>query len=454
MTTAADRGAMSAGEDAVARRRRSTELGLLVVAMVVIGAAYTLASLGRSASLPADIVPFLAVLFALFVAAHVAIRRLAPRADAMLVPLAALLNGLGYVFIARLDDDLAGQQAAWTAVAMVAFVLTLAFVRRVRTLARMRYTILLAGVILIVLPLLPAVGVSINGARIWTRIGPLSFQPGEFAKIALAIFFAAYLVERRELLSMATFRLGPLVMPEPKHLAPLLVAWGVSLVVMIFEKDLGSALLFFVLFITMLWVATGRLSYLIVGVLLFAAGAFLAYSAFEHVQLRVDMWLDPWQDPLDGGFQIVQATYAMAWGGLGGTGLGLGIDGRIPYQETDFIFAIIGEELGLAGATAIVVSYLLIVGRGFRVATTAADPFAKLLATGLTSLVAIQSFIIMAGVIRLLPLTGVTLPFVSYGGSSLVSNWIIIALLVRLSDEAELPALDAADDRTTVLARG
>jgi peptidoglycan glycosyltransferase len=437
-------------------RRRSTELGLLVLAMVVVGSAYTLASLGSSASIPANIVPFLVILLALFLAAHFAVRKLAPRADPMLVPVAALLNGLGYVFIARLDPDLAGQQAAWVGVAMVGFVVTLLFVRRVRELERMRYTIGLIGVVLVVLPLVPGLGVLIHGARIWTRLGPVRFQPGEFAKIALAIFFAAYLVERREVLGMATFKVGPIKTPEPKHLAPVLVAWGFSLVVMIFERDLGSALLFFLLFLTILWVATERLSYLFVGILLFAIGAYITYRSFGHVRLRVDMWLDPWQDPLDDGFQIVQATYALAWGGLGGTGLGLGIDGRIPFQETDFIFAIIGEELGLAGATAVLVGFLLLAGTGFRIAIRATDAFSKLVAVGLTSLLAFQSFIIMAGVIRLLPLTGVTLPFVSYGGSSLVSNWILIALLIRISDEVNGSSLPAGvgEQMTTVLSRG
>ncbi len=447
---------MTAAATAAEPRRRSTELGLLVLAMIVVGSAYTLASLGSSASIPANIIPFLGILVVLFLCAHVAVRKLAPHADPMLVPVAALLNGLGYVFIARLDEGLAGQQAAWVGVSMVGFTLTLLFVRRVRDLERMRYTIGLIGVVLVVLPLIPGLGVLINGARIWTRIGPIRFQPGEFAKIALAIFFAAYLVERREMLGMATFRIGPIKTPEPKHLAPVLVAWGFSLVVMIFEKDLGSALLFFLLFLTILWVATERLSYLVVGTLLFALGSYLTYRAFGHVQQRVDMWLDPWQDQLDKGFQIVQAQYALAWGGLGGTGLGLGIDGRIPFQETDFIFAIIGEELGLAGAGAVLVAFLLLAGTGFRIAVRATDAFSKLAATGLTSLIAFQSFIIMAGVIRLLPLTGVTLPFVSYGGSSLVPNWILIALLIRISDEVNGSTLPAGsgEQMTTVLSRG
>ena len=417
----------------------------MVLVGIIVGAAYTLASLGRSASIPADIGPFLAILFALFALAHVAVRRMAPNADPMLLPLAVLLNGLGYVLIARLDEGLAAQQSAWTAIGIFGFLATLWFVKNVRMFQSVRYLIGLIGVALLALPLVPGVGVEINGARIWVALGPVSFQPGEFAKIALAIFFAAYLVENRELLGTATFKVGPIRMPEPKHLAPILVAWGLSLVLMIYEKDLGSALLFFVLFATVLWVATGRLSYLIISLGLFGAGAYFAWRTFSHVQVRVATWLDPWQDPSGDGFQIIQSSYALAWGGLTGTGLGLGINGRIPFEETDFIFAIIGEELGLAGTVGIVVTFLLIVGAGYRTAVQIEDPFSKLLAVGLTTLIGVQAFVIMGGVTRLLPLTGVTLPFVSYGGSSLLSNWILVALLVRISDSANSQAAEATD---------
>jgi len=425
-------------------RHRSTEAGLLFLAALVIGFAYTLASLGTSSSIPVNIGPFLGVVLGLFVVAHVAVRRLAPNADQLILPLAAILNGLGYVMIARLNEQLAAQQAAWTGAGIIAFIVTLAVIRRVRQFERLRYTVGLIGVLLLVAPLIPGVGRQINGARIWIRVGPFSLQPGEFAKIALAIFFAAYVVERRELLTTSTWRLGPLRLPDPRHLAPLLVAWAFSLLVMMFQRDLGSALLFFVLFLTVLWVGTGRAGYLAVGGALFGAGVYLAWQRFTHVQTRVSMWLDPWQDPTDRGFQIVQATYALAWGGVTGAGLGQGIDGRIPYQETDFIFAMIGEELGLLGTTAVLIVFLLIVGSGFRIAARATDPFAKLLACGLTTLIGFQAFLIMGGVTRLLPLTGVTLPFVSYGGSSLVSNWILMALLIRLSDEQRRSATQSA----------
>ncbi len=429
---------------ALGTRRRTTELGLLVLAVLIILGAYALASLGRNASLPADIWPFLAVLLALLVGAHLANRRLARAADSLLLPLAALLNGIGYVFIARLDQDLAALQASWTAVGIVAYVVTLLAVRDVRLLQRYRYTAGLVGVLLLILPLLPGIGRSINGARIWVSVGPVSFQPGEFAKIAFAVFFAGYLVERRELLSVATFRVGPFNTPDPKHFAPILLAWGASLVVLIFQRDLGSALLFFLLFVVMLWVATGRVSYLLVGMGLFLVGAFVSWLSFEHVQKRVSVWVDPWADPQGSGYQIIQAAYALAWGGTSGVGPGLGIAGRIPYDETDFIFAIIGEELGLLGTTAILCAFLLLAGTGLRVARESRDPFPSLLAVGLTVLIAFQAFIIMGGVTRLLPLTGVTLPFVSYGGSSLVANYVLLALLVRISDQTARRAPERA----------
>ena len=421
--------------------RRNTELGLLVLGTLVTVGAYLLASLAKDATIPANIGPFLAIVLGLMVGAHVAVRRLAPDADGTLLPIAALLNGLGYVFIVRLDEakaspkNLAGLQSGWIAVGVGAFILTLLFIRRVRDLERYRWTIGFAGIGLLLLPLVPGVGKTINGAKIWVGIGPISFQPGEFAKILLAIFFASYLVEKRELLAVSSFRLGPIPLPDPKHLGPVLLAWGVSLVVMVAERDLGSSLLFFALFVALLWVATERATYLVVGLALFAGGAIFAHSQFTHVQERVDIWLDPWQDPKDDGFQIVESAFAFSAGGVTGTGLNLGSPTRIPYAETDFIFAAVGEELGLVGASAVLLAFLLIVGAGLRIALRTEVHFERLLATGLTVLIGVQSFIIMAGVIRLLPLTGVTLPFVSYGGSSLIANYVLLALLLRISDD-------------------
>lgn len=432
--------------------RRTTELGLIVLGVLVIGGAYVLASLGRTARMPANLVPFLVVILGLLVAAHLAVRRLAPHADGILLPLAGLLNGLGYVFIARLDEDLAGLQAVWTALGVGAFVLTLLIVRRARDLERLRYTVALIGVALLLLPLVPVLGRNINGARLWVRLGPVTFQPGEFAKVALAVFFASYLVEKRELLSVATRRIGPLSLPDPRHFGPILLAWGVSLVIIMAERDLGSALLFFALFIAMLWVATGRAAYLAVGGALFAFGAAFAWSIFAHVQQRVRIWLNPWPYANDQGYQLVQALFAMGSGGFAGTGISLGSPQKIPAAATDFIFAAIGEELGLLGTAAVLVAFLLIVGAGLRIALRAEQPFEKMLAAGLTTIIGLQTFIIIGGVTRLVPLTGITLPFVSYGGSSLLANYILLALLLRISDDTARRHADqaAAEELTRV----
>jgi peptidoglycan glycosyltransferase len=413
--------------------RRTTELGLLALVAGVVALAYTLASLGLDSELPANLWPFLGAILVLLVGTNLLTRWLAPDADPTILPLAAALNGLGYVTIARIDPDLAALQAAWTLIGVAIFAVVLAVVRSSRNLANYRWTIGLIGLVLLLLPLTP-LGVTINGARIWVSAGPVSFQPGELAKVALAIFFAGYLVEKRELLAMGSWGVGRLRIPDPKHLGPVMVAWVVSLLVMMYQTDLGSSLLFFALFMVMVWVATERASYLVVGGALFAGGAVVAWSTFDHVQQRVRTWLDPWSDVLGEGFQIAQATFAMADGGLVGTGLGLSGRIGIPVAETDFIFAVIAQELGLVGASAVLGAYVLLVGVGLRTAIRADNPFDKLLATGLATLIGVQAFIILAGVTRVLPLTGITLPFVSYGGSSLLGSWLLLALLVRISD--------------------
>ncbi len=428
------------------RRRRNTELSLLITVAIVVVAAYVLASLGRLAELPANIVPFLGIILGLLLVAHLATRRLAPLADPVLLPLAGLLNGFGYVFIARLDEDLAGLQAVWTLVGVGAFCATLLVVRRTRVLEQYRYTLMLIGILLLVLPLTPVIGQTINGARIWVSLGPINFQPGEFAKIAFAVFFAAYLVDKREVLALSTTRFAGMSIPEARHLGPILLAWGASVLVMVFERDLGSSLLFFALFVVLLWVATEKPSYLVMSLLMFAAGSTISYNRFGHVRQRVEVWLDPFDDPFGDGFQVTQSAFALADGGITGTGLGAGSPNteNIPAVETDFIFAIIGEELGLLGTTAILISFMLMIGSGLRIAITAERSFEKLLATGLTTLLGFQAFIIIAGVIRVLPLTGVTLPFVSYGGSSLLANWMLLALLLRISDDSANQRIDAA----------
>ena len=429
-------------------RRRTTELTLIVMAAAITGVAYTLASLGANAAIPARIGPFLGLLLLLIGIAHIAVRKLARGADSTLLPLAVLLHGLGYVMITRLDDELAGLQSLWSLVAIAAFVATLLFVQRAPDLARYKWTLFFAGAVLLLLPMVPGLGVNVNGARIWVRLGPLNFQPGEFAKLALAIFFAAYLAERRELITASTWKVGPFRLPELQYIAPIIVAWGFAVMVMVGERDLGSSLLFFTLFVVMMWVATERLAYLLIGFVLFGIAAFASWRMFGHVQTRVDIWLDPWADEYGKGFQIVQALYGIGDGGIAGTGLGRGSPDKVPEAQNDFIFAAIGEEMGLAGATTVLMSYLLIIGAGLRVALRTDRTFEKLLATGLTTIVGVQAFIIIGGVIKVVPLTGITLPFVSYGGSSLLSNYILLALLLRLSDSGARRLGELPDEPT------
>ncbi|MBI4884607.1 MAG: FtsW/RodA/SpoVE family cell cycle protein [Actinobacteria bacterium] len=420
----------------LAAARRNGELGLVVMAAGITGAAFVLASLGKNSEMPATVVPFLVALLGMLVAAHVATRYFARGADGTLLPLAALLHGIGYVMIARLSDRRAALQTTWSLIAIVAFVLTLILIQRPPDLARYKWTFLFIGAGSLMLPLVPGIGSSVGGARIWVSIGRINIQPGEFAKIGLALFFAAYLADNRELIAAGTRRIGPMRIPELRYVLPITLAWGFAVAVMVVEKDLGSALLFFTLFTVMMWVATERAIYLLVGMVLFAVAAITAHRMFEVVQTRVAIWRDPWSQYEGKGYQPAQAMFAFANGGTGGTGLGMGSPNKIPAASTDYIFAAIGEELGLVGAGAILIAFVLIIGAGLRVAIRADRTFEKLLATGLTTILGMQAFIITAGVLRVIPLTGITLPFVSYGGSSLLSNYIILALLLRISDSS------------------
>jgi cell division protein FtsW (lipid II flippase) len=432
--------------------RRSTELGLIIMAGLITAAAYVLASLGKNSAIPTIIVPFLVALLGLLLLAHLATRLLARGADATLLPLAAMLHGIGYVMITRLNDRLAGLQTTWTFIAIAAYIMTLLLVQRAPDLARYKWTFFILGAALLLAPLVPGLGSTRNGARIWVSVGPFSLQPGEFAKILLALFFAGYLYERRELIAAGTWKVGPLRLPEPRHLLPIALAWAFSVVVMVGQKDLGSSLLFFALFVVMLWVATERATFLVLGVALFSGAAYISFRLFTHVQDRVNIWIDPWSRYQGKGYQIVQGLFAIGDGGLFGTGLGQGHPNLVPEVKNDFIFAGIAEEMGLFGATAVLISFILIIGAGLRIAVNAERTFEKLLATGLTALMGVQAFIIIGGVIRVVPLTGITLPFVSYGGSSLISNYILLALLMRVSDSSarrngELPDEPTINER-------
>lgn len=436
-------------ESALPRRRRNGELTLIVMVVLITAGAYTVAALGTNAEIPPGIVVFVAFLLGLLVVAHLVVRLVARGADSTLLPLAALLHGVGFVMITRLDDRLAGLQSVWSLCAIAVFVATLLFVQRANDLARYRWILFFGGAGTLLLPLVPGVGSTINGARIWVSIGPINFQPGEFAKIALAVFFAAYLADNREVIAARTWNLGIIRLPEPRYILPIGVAWGFAIVVMVAERDLGSSLLFFTLFVVMMWVATERVAYLWVGLVLFTGAAYVAWTQFSHVQTRVEIWRDPWSDSLDRGYQIVQSLFGLADGGLTGTGLGRGNPNQVPEAQNDFIFASIGEELGLMGATAILMAYMLIVGSGLRTALRTERTFEKLLAVGLTTIVGVQAFIIIGGVIKVVPLTGITLPFVSYGGSSLLANYILLALLIRVSDSAARRLGEMPDEPTT-----
>jgi len=434
--------------------RRATELLLLVFALALSLGAYTAVGLAIDGQVPSGVLGYGAGLGALFLAAHLVVRWVAPYADPLIVPCVALLNGLGLVMVRRLDFAEAANvrlgnasaaradaplQLIWTALGIGLFVAVLVLLRDHVRLARYSYTCGALGIALLLLPNLPVLGRTINGARLWIRVGPLQVQPSEVAKLALMIFFASYLVSKRDVLSLASRRVVGLDLPRARDLGPVLVAWAASLLVLVFEKDLGSSLLFFGIFIVMLYVATERTSWLLIGLGLFAAGAYTAYRLFGHVRLRVDIWLHPFSDPDDAGYQLVQSLFGFGTGGLTGTGLGQGSPDKVPFAKTDFILAAFGEEMGLVGVMALLLLFAVVVERGMRAALGCRDSFGKLLAVGLSFSLALQVFVIAGGVTGLIPLTGVTLPWLSYGGSSVVSNWVLVALLLRISDAARRP---------------
>lgn len=416
-------------------RTRLPELLLCAFAALITIFGYILTALVNKDYIPEQAPTLLIAMIVLITIAHVATWIFIPRCDATILPLAVLLNGIGFIVISRLNHDQAQAQALWTAVGIAAFIGTLIVVKKVSALHRYRYTFAFLGLICILLPEVPGIGKEIYGSRLWVGIGSFTFQPGEIAKVFLTIFIASYLADTKELLSNSRKKLGIISVPDIKYFGPLLVAWGTSILVMVRQKDLGSSLLFFTVFSAMLYIATNRKSFLVTGIALFSGAAVVAYQIFGHVQTRFDTWLNPWPASDKGGFQLVQSLFSFGTGGMRGTGLGLGTPEKIPLASSDFVFAAIGEELGFLGSCAVIIALLLLVASGYRIALRANKGFSQIFAAGLTTILGIQAFIIIGGVTRVIPLTGLTLPFVSYGGSSLVANYVIIALLLRISHE-------------------
>ena len=436
------------------RPRRLSELVLLVLAVSIGLTAFAQVELANGGHLPAHFAAISAGAAAAALAAHLVVRWLAPYSDQILLPVAVAINGLGLAMIHRLDvaeairatanteplpRPTAPTQLVWTALGLLLMVGVLALVRDPRLLQRFTYTAMVVGLVLLVLPLVPGLGVTINGARIWIYVGGLSFQPAEIAKIALIVFFSGYLVVKRDALAVARTRFLGIDVPRGRDLGPILVAWLVSVAVLVFETDLGTSLLFFALFVALLYVATGRRGWVVIGVVLFSLGSTLGYYLFAHVRVRVDVWLHPFADTAGKGYQVTQSLYGLANGGVLGTGIGQGSPDLVPFAKSDFIIAAVGEELGLTGLMALLVLYAILVERGLRTALAARDDFGRLLACGLAFVMALQVFIVVGGVTNLIPLTGLTTPFLAAGGSSLVANWVVIGLLLRVSDTARRP---------------
>ncbi|ORB31195.1 FtsW/RodA/SpoVE family cell cycle protein [Mycolicibacterium parafortuitum] len=431
--------------------RRNAELALLAFAAAITTLALLLVEANQEQGLRWDLAQYTVAYLALFTGAHLAVRRFAPYADPLLLPVVALLNGLGLVMIHRLDlpegqataqglGGTANQQMLWTLAGVLGFSAVVIFLRDHRMLSRYGYVCGLTGLILLAIPaVLPRSMSEQNGAKIWIQFPGFSIQPAEFSKILLLVFFASVLVSKRSLFTSAGKHVLGMDLPRPRDLAPLLAAWIASIGVMIFEKDLGTSLLLYASFLVMVYIATERFSWVVLGLGLFAAGSVAAYYMFDHVRVRVQTWRDPFADPDGAGYQMVQSLFSFATGGIFGTGLGNGQPGTVPAASTDFIIAAIGEELGLVGLSAVLMLYTIVIIRGLRTAIAVRDSFGKLLAAGLSATLAIQLFIVVGGVTKLIPLTGLTTPWMSYGGSSLVANYLLLAILVRISHNARKP---------------
>ena len=415
--------------------RRNIELILLCVAAPLVVLPFAMLALNDGEALTVNTLGVPLGIFAAFVIAHFSVRKWAPGADPAILPIVFALSGIGIAFVTRLAPSLAVRQVMWLFLGVACMVLVLAFIRNVDKLANYKYTLLLVGFILLLSPMLPVIGHEEYGSRIWLKIASFSFQPGELAKIFIVLFLAGYLAQNREMLSVFTWQVGPFRLPDIRTLLPLLLMWVVAMCVVVFEKDLGSALVLFFLFLAMLYVTSGKKFYLVVGLGLAAIAAVGLYFMFDHVQTRVDIWLDPFQDATGKGYQLVQSLYSIADGGLFGVGIGRGLSQNIPVVESDFIFTAIAEEAGLLGAAGMLLLYLSLSVRGFVTAARAKSDVSSLVAVGLTSTIVLQAFIIVGGVTKLIPLTGITLPFVSQGGSSLLASFIAVGFLLRCGDE-------------------
>ncbi len=437
--------------------RRTTELVLLVFAVLIVVAAEAAVEAARDGRLSSRLITYAAVPIGIGLVTHLVIRKVARYADPLLLPIVVLLNGLGLVMIHRLDLGLKQQaeqdggtfdgaqaptQVLWTVIGVGLFIALVVLVRDHRVLQRYAYTLALAGVFFLMLPaVLPARFSEVNGARIWIRLAGFSIQPGEFAKILLTIFGAAYLVQKRDVLALAGKRILGIDFPRGRDFGPLLLVWVLCIGVLVRGHDLGTSLLFFGVFVVLLYVATERVSWVIVGTLLFAGGAYVAYQLFGTVQTRVSIWLHTFSPVYkDQAYQLQQSLFGLGTGGIFGTGLGNGHPELVPLPATDFIISSFGEEVGLFGLAGLLVLYGILVARGFAAGLAVRDAFGKLLACGLSFLIGLQLFVVVAGVTRLLPETGLTTPFLSYGGSSLLGSWVMLALLLRVSDAARRPA--------------
>ncbi len=428
---------------------RNRELLALVPASALLTAGFAAIFVQRSDVLSNVSLTYGLIFLGLCFAAHLVIRFTLPHADPYMFPLVAVLACFGLVVIYRIDEDLARDQAQWFVFGLILFAVTIIALRDFRVMERYRYTIALAGLALLLLPRVPGIGQQVNGAYLGVKLGPITFQPAEFGKIAIVIFLAAYLRDTREVMVQSSRRILGVTIPPLKHFGPLLVVWGAAMLMLVFIRDLGSSLMYFGAFLALIYVATNRFSFVFVGLILFAVGAWFFATHLGHVQSRVDTWLDPFNPDRyhaeGGSYQIANGIFAQADGGLFGTGLGASLlttpggQPLIPAPQTDMIYAVIVDELGLVGACGLIGVYLMLAERGFKTATLARDSFSKLLAAGLTAVMALQVFVIVGGVTRVIPLTGVTLPFVSYGGSSILANFVLLALLLLISDQARRP---------------